>query len=219
MTVAKKFLRLHVWNGEPATGAEHMAADEALLRLARDPVLRWYRWARQEISFGYPLRWRDVESSTMGRPAVRRWTGGGIVEHGDDLTIAIAVPATHSQDAPAAFYERVHRAIAEALDSPSVRLAAPIAGAGGATCFENPVRHDVLAGNQKVAGGAIRRCREGTLYQGSIQNAEIPADFIAQLARNLAVETSEWTPPPEFSVLAENLRTNRYATNEWLEKR
>ena len=37
------------------------------------------------------------------------------------------------------------------------------------TCFRNPVAHDLLLNNQKIAGGAIRRAKGATLYQGSLQ--------------------------------------------------
>jgi hypothetical protein len=36
-------------------------------------------------------------------------------------------------------------------------------------CFDEPVATDLLLGEQKIAGGAQRRRREGFLHQGSIQ--------------------------------------------------
>jgi lipoate-protein ligase A len=216
---AEKFPTLGVWGDDPATGATHMAADEAMLRLARFPMLRWYRWAQPEISFGYPMRWAEMEPVAAGRPAIRRWTGGGIVEHGGDLTIAIAVPAEYSRDSPAEFYERIHRAIAQALNASSAQLAIGSATPAGAACFSNPVCHDVLLDNRKVAGGAIRRCREGMLYQGSIQAVKIPRDFIPRLAEILSVNVTGWQPAPEFRTLADALHTSRYGTRRWLEKR
>jgi lipoate-protein ligase A len=219
MINGEKFSALGVWGDEPAGGAMHMAADEAMLRLASQPVLRWYRWARPEISVGYPMCWHEVKVVAAGRPAVRRWTGGGIVEHGDDLTIAIAVPAAHSQNAPIEFYERIHRSVAQALDSPAAQLATGGSTPAGSACFSNPVSHDVMLGNRKVAGGAIRRCREGMLYQGSIQSVKLPPDFIARLAGNLAAKTTAWQPSHELRLLADALFTSRYATQGWLTRR
>jgi lipoyl(octanoyl) transferase len=214
----QKIPRLALWDGGVADGGSHMAIDEALLRTADGPVLRWYRWQRAEVTFGYPLRWHDVEPLAAGRPAVRRWTGGGIVEHGDDLTLALAVPATGTPMAPLVFYERVHRAIAEAL-GPAIHLATPADCSCGPVCFENPARFDVLQGDRKVAGGAIRRCREGTLYQGSLQAVEMPPDFIPRLVRNLACESFEWKPTSRFHELSRFLRTTRYTSRDWLTKR
>jgi lipoyl(octanoyl) transferase len=219
MAVHEKFPQLLVWNDAPAAGAMQMATDEAMMRLASLPTLRWYRWPHAEITFGYPMRWRDVEPVTQARPAVRRWTGGGIVEHGQDLTIALAVPKNYSQETPLEFYERVHCALAIALGSNSIELASPDDCSIGAACFANPARFDVMIDSRKVAGGAIRRCREGTLYQGSIQEVEIPTDFISRFAENLAIESNECSPSPELRAMALELSTTRYATTDWLTKR
>jgi lipoate-protein ligase A len=209
-----------LWDGGILAGAEHMALDEALLLQAEQPTLRWYRWTRAEISFGYPMRWADVSPRLEGREAVRRWTGGGLVEHGDDLTIAVAVPKNDrpNLEAPLAFYERVHRAITDSLDL-TARLATSDDCSCGSACFDNPAQFDVLREGRKIAGGAIRRSREGLLYQGSIQGVEIPGDFIQRLARNLAEHSTPWTPSGELLRQAGTLRETRYATSGWLRKR
>ncbi len=214
----KKYSRLGLWDGGASTGPQHMANDEAMARLAPHPVLRWYRWSRAEITFGYPQRWRDVAALAAERPAVRRWTGGGIVEHGEDLTVALVVPASENAEAPIPFYERVHRAIAAALGS-GAHLATAEECSCGAACFENPARYDVLQGARKIVGGALRRTRDGMLYQGSIQTAEIPADFIARLAGHLAASCSAWIPDEAVSRLADELHGTRYATEAWLTNR
>jgi lipoate-protein ligase A len=216
---AEKIPALGVRSRRPAEGASHMAADEAMMRLARQPTLCWYRWARPEVSFGYPMRWRAVEPLLEGRPAVRRWTGGGLVEHGDDLTLAIAMPTDFAPGTPGAFYERVHSAIAEALGGTETELATGCGNPAGGDCFANPVCHDVLVARRKVAGGAIRRCREGLLYQGSIQSVALPADFIAQLCARLSVHSVDAAPSPEEISLAEALRVMRYGNPEWLARR
>lgn len=214
----EKFSTLGLWDGGESTGPWHMAMDEAMARNACRPLLRWYRWEREEISFGYPQRWRDVEPFAAGRPAVRRWTGGGIVEHGADFTIALAVPARDYGGAPSAFYEAVHRAVAASLGA-ATRLATADDCARGAVCFENPARFDVLKGARKIAGGAIRRTRDGMLYQGSIQAAELPGDFIPQLAEQLAEENHPWQPDAQTLALAGELRASRYATHAWRARR
>jgi lipoate-protein ligase A len=65
-----------------------MAEDEALLRLVSAPVLRIYQWTEPAISIGYFGLYSDVPS---GRPFVRRYTGGGLVDHEADFTYSIIV--------------------------------------------------------------------------------------------------------------------------------
>src|SRR5438045_701712 len=76
------------------TGAMNMAIDEALLESSALPSIRFYRWDSRALSFGYFGRFADVADYATARDIVRRWTGGGIVFHGDDLTYAIIVPGS-----------------------------------------------------------------------------------------------------------------------------
>src|SRR6478735_3248133 len=80
---------------EPKPAALNMAVDEALLISATAPILRFYRWSRPSLSFGYFGRYAEVANQSARRDIVRRWTGGGIVLHGNDLTYSILVPRTH----------------------------------------------------------------------------------------------------------------------------
>jgi lipoate-protein ligase A len=78
---------LHLYDDpEPKAAALNMAVDEALLISATAPILRFYRWRAPALSFGYFGRYAEVDNQAGGREIVRRWTGGGIVLHGDDLT-------------------------------------------------------------------------------------------------------------------------------------
>jgi lipoate-protein ligase A len=70
------------------SGPEQMALDEALLEYAERPMLRSYRWAGQAVSFGYSQSLAAVRERIPPLPSVRRWTGGGIVEHGGDWTFS-----------------------------------------------------------------------------------------------------------------------------------
>ncbi len=77
----------------PRSAAMNMAIDEALLESARVPSVRFYRWQSPALSFGYFGRFADVADYADERDLVRRWTGGGIVFHGEDLTYSIVIPA------------------------------------------------------------------------------------------------------------------------------
>ena len=74
----------------------NMAIDEALLETAVIPTIRFYRWRSPALSFGYFGKFSDVAIYAAERDLVRRWTGGGIVFHGDDLTYSIVIPAKRS---------------------------------------------------------------------------------------------------------------------------
>ncbi len=210
------FAEIAVWS-PPAggTGAEQMALDETLLRMAVEPTLRVYRWARAEVTFGYPQRWADAEVFAAGRPLTRRCTGGGWVEHGTDLTVALAVPAAHpfARRGPTEMYGAIHEAIRRALGGGALRLATPADATAGAACFAHPAPGDVLDGARKVAGGALRRSREGVLYQGSLTTAD------AYVAGAFGRVVREWEPPAAWrAVFAELVRT-RYGTAAWNERR
>ena len=63
---------LQLWeDNEERTPHGQMAVDEALLRLARCPVVRFYRWASPAITFGYAQRYADVRASAGALPAIR----------------------------------------------------------------------------------------------------------------------------------------------------
>ena len=85
---------LEVIDDLPHGAPLNMAIDEVLLRHARMPLLRLYRWERPAISFGYFGVAAQILPQCGPREAVRRWTGGGVVWHGEDLTYSLVVPRT-----------------------------------------------------------------------------------------------------------------------------
>src|SRR5207245_6475497 len=91
------FSSLHVYHDNCAhSGAMNMALDEALLEHATAPSIRFYRWQSPALSFGYFGKFTDVDAYAPAHDLVRRWTGGGIVFHGDDLTYSIVIPVRDS---------------------------------------------------------------------------------------------------------------------------
>src|SRR6516225_2273837 len=79
-------------DAEPRSAAENMALDEAIFFRAAFPVMRSFRWIRPAVSFVYFTPWRSVIERVGERDLVRRWTGGGIVEHGNDFTYSVIFP-------------------------------------------------------------------------------------------------------------------------------
>jgi lipoate-protein ligase A len=114
----KLFEQIEVSNDfMPHSAAMNMAIDEALLESARVPSIRFYRWHSPALSFGYFGRFADVAAYAAERDLVRRWTGGGIVFHGDDLTYSIVIPANERAflDSSVSVYASVHSALREVL--------------------------------------------------------------------------------------------------------
>lgn len=204
-----------VQDAEPHPAAVNMAIDEVLLRSAEAPLLRFYTWAQPSVSFGYFGDGEEVRRQWPEREPVRRWTGGGVVLHGEDFTYSLIVPRSHPVAgwSAAEAYGRIHRAVAEALGSGAC-LAVGERPKVSAACFENPVTSDVLVDARKAAGAAQRRTREGMLHQGSVMVGK-EAGFGRRLVDRLAERvTVRRLLTVELAAGAE-LAARKYATLEW----
>ncbi len=222
---------LHIYHGDRShSAAMNMAIDEALLESAAVPSIRFYGWQSPALSFGYFGRFSDVASYARERDLVRRWTGGGIVFHGDDLTYSIVLPSSDPAflESSMTIYEKIHRALAGALNA--IGQKAVVAGAvdtGRAlatetrddNCFANPVRADVMVDGCKVAGAAQRRTRRGLLHQGSIQGVAVTTDFSEGFARRLSANRSQFKITEEILKRARELAQQKYGSDSWLHKR
>ena len=228
------FAHLTIYHDEnPHSAAMNMAIDEALLETAVGPTIRFYRWRSPALSFGYFGKFSDVAIYAAERDLVRRWTGGGIVFHGDDLTYSIVIPASDPvfDESSIAIYEKIHRALADALNGVGER--AVVAGgvdpggialskhaaASGYNCFANPVRADVMINGRKIAGAAQRRTRRGLLQQGSIQGIAMKTDLAEKFAQALSTNCSEFEINEEVFQRARELAQQKYGTESWLRKR
>jgi lipoate-protein ligase A len=204
----------------PLDGFYNMALDEALLDSTERPVLRLYRWDGPWISFGYFGRNDSIAKLHPGRPRVRRWTGGGIVEHGNDLTYSLIVPASHpfALIPASTSYRMVHEAIGPAF-GPRTQLApAPkTPSAPDSHCFAAPASGDLLEGDAKIAGAAQRRTKAGLLHQGSIRPC--PPELWNQLPTLLAHSIFPETPTPAQTNAARALAASRYGSPDWLGRR
>ena len=202
--------------------ARNMAVDEALLREIRAPVLRLYEWSEPAVSLGY---FQLAALAPAGRPFVRRYTGGGLVDHAHDITYTIVLPRAHpwmELSAPAS-YEKIHLGVQAVLEACGIvsELTPAASALESESCFQKPVRFDVVAGPQKLGGAAQRRTREGMLHQGSILLPDpvlndrvrraFPETFAERL--DLAFKQQELTDPEEDRAAA--LERDRYATDAW----
>ena len=219
----------------PHSAAMNMAIDEALLETVVAPTIRFYRWRSPALSFGYFGKFSDVAIYAAERDLVRRWTGGGIVFHGDDLTYSIMIPASDPvfDESSIAIYEKIHRALCGALVKTGQR--AVVAGgvdpggfsaatraavnASGYDCFANPVRADVMMDGRKIAGAAQRRTRRGLLQQGSIQGFAMNTDLAQRFAQALSANCGAFEATKAILKQAQEVAEQKYGTESWLRKR
>jgi lipoate-protein ligase A len=215
---------LHLYEESVARSAAlNMAIDEALLETVAIPSLRVYRWRKPALSFGYFGSFSDVANQQRTREIVRRWTGGGIVPHGDDLTYSIVIPANHwfFSRSSLEIYSAIHEAIRRALNKNGVEvtLANSVTPRVSENCFANPVPADVLKDGQKIAGAAHRRSRMGLLHQGSIQMAGLPHKFTEDFARTLCPQFERKDFSQELLARATAVAQSKYGTDAWLLRR
>ena len=205
----------------PASAARNMAVDEALLREVRQPVLRLYEWRESYLSLGYFQPAALAES----RSFIRRYTGGGMVDHAHDFTYTIVLPRGHpwmQLSAPES-YATIHRGVRAVLMACGINseLISGAARLDSEACFQKPVRFDLMLGLRKISGAAQRRTREGLLHQGSIllpdptQNEVIHAAFAKFFFSSLSLEFQPNDLTAEESVRALDLERTRYSKPVW----
>ena len=222
------FDSIDLWSDKvPRSGPWHMAVDELLFsrRTAQRPILRFYRWVEPSISVGYFEPYHHLEAAIAARRVpVRRWTGGGIVEHGDDLTYALVVPAgagAGSALRAKAVYGWVHERLCQVLREAGItaEMAVNVEDSESRECFRKPVACDVIVAGKKVAGAGQKRTRDGLLHQGSIQGVELPGNFEERFAHAMAPRVHENETvlegrEPEI----ESLVQQKYGSESWLRR-
>ena len=186
----------------PASGAENMALDEALMDRARQTgewVLRVYSWSAPTISLGRNQSARGrydldrVRRLDLG--VVRRPTGGRAILHHREITYSVTAPVRDAGDLRES-YDRINRLLLSALHR--VGVAASVANPptrsttpGMAPCFDEPAFGELTLDGRKLAGSAQWRSEDALLQHGSI----LVADDQTLLA-TLALEGPTAIPAP-----------------------
>jgi len=203
-------------------GPEAMAVDEWLLETAELPVLRIYRWDGAWGSIGYFGALAAARAALPGLEWVRRWTGGGVVDHRADWTYSLIAPTGSMPSAlrKTESYREIHAALAAALLSRGV--AAAISAGDSRTgldlCFRNPVRHDLIGeAGAKIAGAGQRRTKLGLLHQGSLTQGG-SCGLAPEFAGRLAKAVSEMEPRVPMDEIAARV-ARRYADPAWTARR
>ena len=211
-----------------ADAAMQMAIDEALARSSQDgPVLRLYRWQCPAISWGYFVQ---ADPDVIGRPGwelVRRPTGGGLVEHGEDLTYTLILPRFIDVAlSPAEAFAAANQLVLNALRVVDVQgiLATETASPQPFYCATQPVAGDVLVGGRKVAGCAARRLRRAMLLQGYVDLPHLcaPVSWSRMADAMKAAASTLWPVAwrtdgltTSEMALADDLAGRRYRTDAW----
>ncbi len=132
-----------------------------------------------------------------------------------------------------AIYEKVHRALCDALDGNGKHAVVAAGGdpdcatnaigtafsAGGYNCFANPVRADVMVDGRKIAGAAQRRTLRGLLQQGSIQGIDLENGLSERFAVELSNNCQPRSLPKAVQCRARGIAKQKYAAEAWLRKR
>ncbi|MBF0253613.1 MAG: hypothetical protein HQL11_00570 [Candidatus Omnitrophica bacterium] len=182
----------------------NMAVDEALLEAgtAAVPTARFYLWENPSVSVGYfqdpRAALRVLDGRFEGCRVVRRPTGGGVVAHGEDLTIALIVPEALA-GLPAGVtdsYRAIHSVYLEALKPFFGGLGFSGSSAGfrprsERVCFEEPTAFDLERQGRKAAGSSQRRRGGVLLHHTSLalvfESTEQRTDAVRAIARGLGL--------------------------------
>jgi len=217
------FREMDLWlDPIPRNGPEAMAVDEWLLERSDNPILRIYGWHDAWGSIGYFGELAHARLQLPGLNLVRRWTGGGTVDHRADWTYSLIVPrkCEVAWIKGGESYRVIHQILLGVLrvegGAPGL---SPAGGKSGGMCFENPVEFDVInAAGEKLAGAAQRRGKFGLLHQGSVaamrdsrQRGELFAERLAGTWRETEIIADEGR-------IAEIVAL-KYGRKEWLEGR
>jgi lipoate-protein ligase A len=211
--------QLQLWlDPVPRNGPENMAVDQWLAETCDAPVLRSYRWTPGWGSFGYFVKASDLPAT--GIRWVRRWTGGGIVDHRADWTYTLFVPRGFglAEARGAESYRIIHAALVSALRAAGIEacLSGEMPPAVGGECFLQPVEYDVLdLTGRKIAGAGQRRTTRGLLHQGSVAGSTPHAEALAE-ALATTVVAIDFAPDPGW---LREVSLARYASAAWLTRR
>lgn len=211
---------LEVWQDEvPRSGPENMAVDECLAHAVEEtPMLRIYSWDGPWVSLGYFQSLAEARAIFGDEPEyVRRWTGGGIVDHRNDLTYTLVIPRSHELAGKRGneSYCAIHREIARCLGEGGIAcdLNARDSTNESSACFEKPVAWDLLGEDgRKLAGAGQRRSRKGMVHQGSVMAKAGSLDQLGAFLGETCLELKpdESLPWREF--------VEKYSSPAWLER-
>lgn len=222
------FERMQLWiDPVKRSGPEAMAVDEWLLETVSCPVLRVYEWAGDWASIGYFGRFAEARELFPGLNLVRRWTGGGMVDHRADWTYTVVIPQGERLASlrGAESYRVIHEKLVATIEVEGIgcELSSGDSATGATRCFENPVGFDLVGPDGgKLAGAGQRRSKSGLLHQGSLaipcEDGSVSRRRAEEFARRLAGRWEDFGCQPDPADLAGRVGA-RYASLSWMSRR
>ena len=211
---------LRLINDIARDAAMNMAIDEVLFNgLQGSAVLRTYLWDKAHTTIGY-FQKNDAN-------AVRRLTGGLLVNHKDDISYGFCAdaekwPFIYSQQDT---YKHIHTAIKKALsfigydcDFAQIESAAP----KNAFCVQTLYSDDLIYKGKKIAGSCVRRRGKKILVQGSVhldlgaaRRSEFAYEFAVNLAEVLKTGVTEQGLTGSEIDKARKLALEKYSSKDW----
>jgi len=220
---------MRVWRDEAFREASlEMALDHAMLDhslLTGEAIARFYGWNEPAVTVGY---FHEMENQLAeNNSPIRRYTGGGLVEHGDDITFTLIFPAGSSpaKATSATRYQWVHSHLAESLAAGGFRTRRHEEKFqnGLEPCFQHAVSEDLIdpKTGEKICGGAQRRCRGAVIHQGSIRLPkalrDLKSPWIDTFLKSLAIEQLVLNSDEKTALIrsAVVLQNGTYGTARW----
>ncbi|HEY8541422.1 MAG TPA: biotin/lipoate A/B protein ligase family protein [Pseudothermotoga sp.] len=164
---------IKTWN---MPGKLNMALDAILAEICKEPILRFYTWARPTLSLGKHQKRIDLDTEFMREKnidCVVRPTGGRAVLHWDELTYALVLPIDHpiARSSILESYLKISDCIAKALYELGFKVhIEPVKRLkeNSAACFATPSSYEITIDGKKIVGSAQRRNEKSILQHGSI---------------------------------------------------
>lgn len=167
----------------PGNAQFNMDKDKHLFDEA-NPVIRFYTWREKSYSIGCFQSVEEVRKIVPEEdkdcPLVHRITGGGVVEHGKDLTFSIILPNPEDWGLGnvRTSYHIINNMILSTLSGCNKDGYLSLYNKDVTVqkyerknyfCFRKPTRYDLMHQGIKIGGGAQRRSENKLLHQGSLQ--------------------------------------------------
>lgn len=221
-----------LWRDGTNSPAYNMAADEALLLTATQPLLRLYRWDRPAQSIGFFQNYQDTLSAEA--VSVRRMTGGGVVDHTNSYTYTVFLPPNHpwATGDRLACYQSINALIDQAIQTINPVVESKLteeeieADVNRRTmrCAAHPTKFDIVNATGKISGCAQRRTNEGVLHQGYIDRSVGSWEALQQAIIDVFETDQQMTfkdfeKSTQFVETVEELVKSRYGHKNWNEKR